>query len=419
MLTDTIATFFLPAAVRHDKTHPRYTELYVVANACVLGLAFLLVAMGVMQYVHLSLLPLHLLSLSAICVLLSLRFFGHYRIPMSLTAIGGLVLVYEFIRASGMIFSVNVNLLHMYLLMALLADKKWGWLLVFACLGLLLYVYAQTPPLAAGPAAESLTNTPVYALLLHSFITVSLGGVLGYANYTEEQNRLKIQGLQSQKISLLDEAVKQRTAQLNTMRQAMAADFHDETGNVLAAITRQAALLELQFYHQPEALPIIRSIIDNSNRLYASSKDFLWDLNHQSDNPQALFHYLTAYGQQFYNQFDVAFSAESPGPATPTGQLPPSASLNLIYIFKEAMGNVIKHAAATDVVLRLLQVQHEAVYSIQDNGRWAEPDETTAHYGLHNMRYRCQKQGFAFEILPGANGTRIEIRVPLHTTFIS
>ncbi|MGI4870595.1 MAG: sensor histidine kinase [Janthinobacterium lividum] len=419
MLLDNLITLLLPAELRHDKTHPRYTEFYVVASTTLLGLVMLAVGIGVMQYVHLSPLGFYINAALGLSILVCMRLFGHYRIPMSLTAVGGMVIIYSFIRNSGLIFSINVNLLHLYLLVALLADKKWGWLVVFVCLGALVYVYAHTPPLPVGLRSTSLASNPIYALLLHGFITVFLGGILAYGQYTEEQNRLQIQALQSQKISLLDEAVKQRTEQLNTMRQVVAADFHDETGNVLAAITRQAALLELHLYYQPEVLPILKTIIDNSNRLYASSKDFLWDLNHQSDHPEVLFQYLTAYGQQYYNQFDIAFSAEMKDRTGMLGQLLPLASLNLIYIFKEAMGNVIKHAGATEVTIELVQAAQEVTYMLQDNGHWAEPDASTAHYGLQNMRHRCHKHNFRFELLTAASGTRLEVTAPVQTIFIS
>lgn len=419
MLTDRLVTFFLPAAVRHDKTHPRYSEFYAVANTGVFGLLLLAVGAAVMQYVHLSPLGFYLNAVLAVSFLWSLRRFGHYRIPMSLTAVGGLLIVYNFIRPTGMIFSLNVNLLHLYLVVALLADKKWGGLAIFLCLGMLVYVYLQTPALPVGAGFPGLPSNPLYALALHGFTTVFLGGTMAYGHYTDEQNRLKIQALQQQKISLLDEAVRRRTDQLTNMRQAMAADFHDETGNVLAAITRQAALLELHLAHQPEVLPIVKTIIDNSNRLYASSKDFLWDLHHESDQPEVLFQYLTAYGQQYYNQFDIAFSAVLPGPPAVQGQLPPLVALNLIYIFKEAMGNVIKHAGATEVTLELVSSAEEVTYALQDNGRWAEPDAGTAHYGLQNMRQRCHKHHLRFELLTAARGTRIEVSAPVHTTFIS
>lgn len=420
MLFDKIITFFIPADLRHNKTHPRYTEFYIVANTGVFGLALLAVGAGVMQYVQLSPLGFYLNAALALSFLWSMRLFGHYRIPMLITVLGGLLIVYRFICSTGMIFSVNINLIHLYLVFSLLADKKWGGLAIFFCLGTLLYIYFHTPATYLNARLTSITSNPLYALILHSFITVFLGGSMAYSHHTEEQTRLQIQGLQQQRISLLDEVVKQRTDQLSSMRQAIAADFHDETGNVLAAITRQATLLELHLYDQPEVLLIVKNIINNSNRLYASSKDFLWDLNHESDQPEVLFQYLTAYGQQYYNQFNIAFSAETESPALAvSGQLPPLSSLNLIYIFKEAMGNVIKHAGATEVTLKLVQEVHEVKYILHDNGRWTEPDADTAHYGLQNISQRCQKNHFRFELFTTTSGTRIVVAAPVQTIFVN
>lgn len=413
-LTDRLVAFFLPAAVRHDKLHPRYTELYQVANACTFGALLALAAAGTMQYVGLPPLGFYLCAAGGLATLLSLKGLGHYRLPMSLTSVVGLYIFYGFVRPTGMLFSINVNLLHLYLLLALLADKHWGWLAVPMCLAMLAFLYLHTPP--AGPG---LTGNPGYALAVHGFITLMLGGAVAYGRYAEHQNQRAIEHLQRQRISLLDEAVQQRTAQLTTLRQALAENFHDETGNVLAAISRQAALLEWQLLDRPEALPIVRSIIDNSHHLYAASKDFLWDLTQQSDQPATLFHYLAAHGQRYYNQFDVAFSAEVLTAPDPRGQLPPLASLNLLYLFKEAMTNVIKHAGATEVTLTLAAEAGQVTYALQDNGRWTEPAADTAHYGLRNMAQRSQKNQFHLTVAGTDQGTRIAVAVPVHTAFVN
>lgn len=409
-----LVTFFLPAAVRRDLAHPRYTEFYQAANACVFGVLLALVAAWTMQYVGLPPLGFYLCVAGSLTTLLSLRQLGHYRLPMTLTSAVGLYIFYGFVRPTGMLFSVNVNLLHLYLMLGLLSDKRWGWVLIPACLGMLVYLYWHTPP--AGPG---LTGNPLYALAVHGFITVFLGGAVAYGRYTENQSQREIERLQRQRISLLDEAVQQRTAQLGTLRQALAENFHDETGNMLAAITRQAALLEWQLHQQPEVLPIVRGIIDNSDRLYAASKDFLWDLHHQSDQPEALFQYLAAHGQRYYNQFDVAFSADVLTAPDPRCQLPPLASLNLIYLFKEAMTNVVKHAGATEVTLTLEADDGQVTYTLLDNGCWVEATADAPHYGLHNMRHRCEKNNFHLTVAGTGHGTRVAVLVPVHTVFVS
>lgn len=239
-------------------------------------------------------------------------------------------------------------------------------------------------------------------------------GIIVY-NFRRHANaRQRIKELQDHKILQLDDAVKRRTEQLSSMRQTIATDFHDQTGNMLAAIARQAATLEIKLLHQPEYLTAVRSIITNSNELYASSKDFLWNLNHESDDPLVLLQYLSGYGQRFYNQFDISFSSSVIGEPQSHLQLHPLAGLNLIYIFKEGMSNVVKHSGADEVSMEMHWEDARVVYSLHDNGIWKEADPSVEHYGLSNMERRCQQSGFSYDLKHGESGTHIAIGLPLN-----
>lgn len=242
-------------------------------------------------------------------------------------------------------------------------------------------------------------------------------GIIVYNFRRHERSRRRIKRLQDHKISILDEAVRRRTEQLGSMRQTIATDFHDQTGNMLAAITRQAATLELKLLHQAEVLPLVRSIIHNSNELYASSKDFLWNLNHDSDDPMVLFQYLSSYGQRYYNQFDISFTSLIHGDTKIPLQLQPFAGLNLIYIFKEAMSNVIKHSGADEVSIELTIEAERVTYSLQDNGTWKEADISVEHYGLNNMERRSRQFGFNYNLTQQVTGTRIDVTLTVSTDF--
>ncbi len=218
-------------------------------------------------------------------------------------------------------------------------------------------------------------------------------------------------GRLSQDFNRMTGSLRQSAEQLKNMRETMATDFHGQTGNMLSAIIRQAGLLHLKLAKNDELQPMIKSIVDNSNSLYASSKDFLWQLNHSSDDPQELFDYLTNYGQQFYNQFDIAFSARAENSTTQKFNL--SAALNLIFIFKEAMTNVVKHAEATEVVLCMQCSTSAIIYNLEDNGSWTEAEQNESHYGLNNIKSRCQKNHFEFELIKTSTGTQIDITVPV------
>lgn len=419
MTVRTIFEYFLPKEVRNNKAHPKYDEFYTIASSIPAGIVLLSLFPLFLFYLGKPFAGFYINAGLLLCTLFSLKWFGYYRIPMSLTAFVTYFIIYQWIRDSGLIYSLDTCILHMYLLAAIWADKRYGWWAIFTNLLLFWFIYYQTLATSFNPSFNPILGSPLYAFGMHALITIFFGAFLGFEQFEQDRNRRTIQTLQDKKISQLDEAVTKRTEQLNTFRQAMASDFHDQTGNMLSAITSQASLLKLKLSDYDDVLPIVESIIANSHELYDSSKDFLWNLNHNSDDPLEVFHYLTGYGQSFYNQFRVPFSSSLKADMQSGHQLEPFAALNLIYIFKEGMTNVIKHAGASEVVFEMEYITGKVVYSLADNGRWKPKDEVVAHYGLRNIERRCEKNNFGFLLSRQENGTRIEIAVPIKFDFVS
>jgi signal transduction histidine kinase len=404
--------YLMPVTIRDDKTHPQYQELRVLVSTSLIAFPLMLLFPIFVHYMGKPIAGYVVNDLLNLIILITIRFWGHYRIPMVISALSCYWIMYGLVADSGLIYSPNVAILYMYLLITIWVNKKWGWLAILGNLGLLGFLYYRAVHAGLPAPVGSVLGGPLYALGMNALITIFLGGFLAYLQADQEKNRLQLKALQEQKINVLDEAVKKRTEQLNSMRENIATDFHDQTGNMLSAITRQATLLKLKVTGQQELEPLAESIIRNSNSLYAGSKDFLWHLNHNSDDPNELFHYLTGYGQLFYNQFDIAFSAEAETCAQM--QFEPSAALNIILIFKEAMTNVVKHSGAGEVTLKMWPVSGNVVYWLADNGSWKEADETTSHYGISNIERRCQKNGFSFTLYKQPGGTAVEITVPVH-----
>lgn len=421
MLHEKLVTWFLPQQLRYDKAHPDYYEMYNVVNANLVGCLAMSIIPLVLLYFHVGthLWTYYLNVFTFIVTLFSMRIFAHWRIPTLFCAAVAYYIVYTWLEDSGMIYSTNIAMIHMYLLAALIVDRRLGWIVIISnmiFLGIIYHLTVTTHPISQ--LSGGILGSAIYALLMHTVITVFMGGFLAYSLRSQDEARKRIKALQDQKISLLDEAVRKRTEQLNGIRQTIASDFHDQTGNMLAAINRQAAMLELKLFNSPDVLPLIKSIITNSNELFTSSKDFLWNLNHDSDDPHTLFKYLTGFGQNFYNQFDISFSAELSGTLPVMEQLNPFAALNMIYIFKEAMGNVVKHSGADEVIMRMACEGQMVTYTLLDNGQWKNPTPETAHYGLGNIERRCRQSGFEYHLHYGETGTCIAVASPLHAYFV-
>ena len=94
------------------------------------------------------------------------------------------------------------------------------------------------------------------------------------------------------------------------------------------------------------------------------------------------------------------------------------AALQLYRILGQAVTNVTQHAAATEVKVKVTADGEEFVLEIQDNGRgfdYASATQREKHYGLTIMRTRARAVGgiCIIDSAP-AQGTRVEVRIPVH-----
>jgi len=110
---------------------------------------------------------------------------------------------------------------------------------------------------------------------------------------------------------------------------------------------------------------------------------------------------------------DVAVDVS--GPAT---VLPEEMEQHLLRIAQEAVTNVLKHAAASRVVIQVHTEARRICLRIRDNGRGFEQQDVFStsggHFGLLGMRERAERLGGELRLAsqPG-EGTEVEVTVPL------
>jgi signal transduction histidine kinase len=86
----------------------------------------------------------------------------------------------------------------------------------------------------------------------------------------------------------------------------------------------------------------------------------------------------------------------------------------LYRIAQEALHNIVKHARASVVELRLTGLADEIILEVRDNGKGFDPSAPfPGHLGLRSMRERATKMGgtLTIESLPG-QGTCVGVRIP-------
>jgi signal transduction histidine kinase len=85
-------------------------------------------------------------------------------------------------------------------------------------------------------------------------------------------------------------------------------------------------------------------------------------------------------------------------------------------IFQETLTNIIRHAGATRVAVRLTQANRELTLAVSDNGRGISEREVldARSIGLIGMRERVAQVGGEIFIVGQPNqGTTVTMRVPM------
>ena len=102
----------------------------------------------------------------------------------------------------------------------------------------------------------------------------------------------------------------------------------------------------------------------------------------------------------------------------PETVLPQEMEQHLLRIAQEAVTNVVKHAGASRIAIKLHSEARKLFLRIEDNGRGFETKDVFSslggHFGLIGMRERAERLGGEMRLAsnPG-EGTEVEVTVPL------
>ena len=97
-------------------------------------------------------------------------------------------------------------------------------------------------------------------------------------------------------------------------------------------------------------------------------------------------------------------------------EAPLTVKQHLYRLAQEALHNIVKHARARQVDLRLSQTSEAVLLEVRDDGVGFDPQGAfPGHLGLHSMRERVSKLGGTLQIesAPG-EGTWLCAQIPRH-----
>jgi signal transduction histidine kinase/ligand-binding sensor domain-containing protein len=227
------------------------------------------------------------------------------------------------------------------------------------------------------------------------------GGVFAVARY------VSFRRLQS-KIRRLE----QQNA-LQEERARIAKDIHDDLGARMTQISLLSELTQQALPQPQKAAELVGQIATMSRQGIKSLDEIVWAVTPRNDTLQDLLDYAGQYAVDFLQTAGIRCRVDFPN-TPPAREIPADVRHGLFLAVKEALHNVVKHAHATEVWLRVSTTDRALEWVVEDNGRGFDESPNGAwEDGLRNMRQRLADLGGVCSAgnQPGS-GARIRFEVP-------
>lgn len=230
--------------------------------------------------------------------------------------------------------------------------------------------------------------------------TAALRRRVDQARRREHETRLFSQ--QTQELAALQE------------RQRLARELHDSVSQVLYGISLGAYTIREALDKNPrEAAAPTEYVIDLAEAGMAEMRALIFELRPESLATEGLVVALTKQIAILRTRYkltvEVQFDEE------------PSLSLSskhaLYRIAQESLHNIIKHACASTVSLRLARHNATIILEVHDDGKGFDPTVTfPGHLGLLSIHERATQLGGTCSIESSSSqGTHLRVCVPIHT----
>jgi signal transduction histidine kinase/ligand-binding sensor domain-containing protein len=212
----------------------------------------------------------------------------------------------------------------------------------------------------------------------------------------------------------ISRAREERLTELERVRRRIAADLHDEIGSsltqisILSEVARQQGAGVLPKLNHPLGM-----IATASRELVDTMSDIVWAIDPAKDHLADLTQRMRRLAADTFTATNTTLSLSFPAPDQEI-KLGANVRHEVFLIFKEAVNNIVKHAACTEVAMTLAIDVHVLRLELHDNGRGFDPLMPNEGHGLANLRSRAAALGGTLRVTSAAGaGTAIALHLPI------
>ncbi|GAB3012016.1 hypothetical protein GCM10027185_02630 [Spirosoma pulveris] len=197
------------------------------------------------------------------------------------------------------------------------------------------------------------------------------------------------------------------------IRNRISADLHDEIGSSLSSIGILGTMIRLNLPSQHPSGAMVERIVTEARQVSNSLDDIVWSINPNNDDLGSFIARMNRYAAELFEASGISYQIAIPDSVQQLN-LPMEKRQDLYLIAKEAVNNLVKHAQATQVSLKINVESNRLHLEVSDNGVGFDPHAETQRNGVRNMLTRAKKLHGELTITsaPG-QGTSLKLSFPI------
>ncbi|MBN2708985.1 MAG: hypothetical protein JXR46_08070 [Calditrichaceae bacterium] len=175
--------------------------------------------------------------------------------------------------------------------------------------------------------------------------------------------------------------------EIERMRIRIASDLHDDIGSTLTKIAINSEIIQ-NTDNSGRIKEASRKIGDMSREIIAAMSDIIWSIDARNDTLKDLLDRMRDFSSASLTEKNINLKFKTKGLML-AKKIPVQFRQNIFLIFKEAVHNVMKHAAADMVEINFNGTGGHYTLCIKDNGKGIDKDIIVKGNGIKNMKLRA------------------------------
>lgn len=176
---------------------------------------------------------------------------------------------------------------------------------------------------------------------------------------------------------------------VETVRNQISSDLHDDVGADLSAIKNHLKNIERKMKTGKNASPILIKAQKYVEQIIINLRDTVWAINPSNENINELFIKLQWFSKSLFVNGEVKVVFDNTYNIESKLFIDMEQRYNLLMIYKEILNNVYKHAQANCIHIKIWNVKTELHIKIEDDGIGFDDSLVNDGNGLKNFQIRA------------------------------